>query len=35
MLHTDYEDLHGMGMEELMCFFDEYLKKELEDEKKG
>ena len=25
MLKTDYEDLHGMGMEALMQFFDEYL----------
>ena len=30
MLETDYEDLHGMGMEALMQFFDEYLAKELE-----
>ena len=29
MLETDYEDLHGMGMEALMQFFDEYLAKEL------
>ena len=29
MLKTDYEDLHGMGMEALMQFFDEYLAKEL------
>ena len=29
-LETDYEDLHGMGMEALMQFFDEYLAKELE-----
>ena len=28
MLKTDYEDLHGMGMEALMLFFDEYLAKE-------
>ena len=27
MLKTDYEDLHGMGMEALMQFFDEYLAK--------
>jgi len=27
MLKTDYEDLHGMGMEALMQFFDEYLVK--------
>ena len=26
MLDSDYEDLHGMGMEYLMQFFDEYLK---------
>ena len=25
MLDTDYEDLHGMGMEALMQFFDEYI----------
>lgn len=25
MLDEDYEDLHGMGMEYLMKFFDEYL----------
>ena len=29
MINTDYEDLHGMGMEALMQFFDEYLAKEL------
>lgn len=29
MLESDYEDLHGMGMEYLMHFFDEYLTKEL------
>ena len=29
MLKTDYDDLHGMGMEALMQFFDEYLAKEL------
>ena len=29
MLKTDYEDLHGMGQEALMQFFDEYLAKEL------
>lgn len=29
LLKTDYEDLHGMGMEALMQFFDEYLAKEL------
>ena len=29
VLKTDYEDLHGMGMETLMQFFDEYLAKEL------
>ena len=28
MLKTDYEDLHGMGMEALMQFFDEYLARE-------
>ena len=26
-LKTDYEDLHGMGVEALMQFFDEYLAK--------
>ena len=26
-MKTDYEDLHGMGMEALMQFFDEYLAK--------
>lgn len=25
MLDSDYEDLHGMGFEYLMQFFDEYL----------
>ncbi len=25
LLDSDYEDLHGMGMEYLMRFFDEYL----------
>ncbi len=25
MLDKDYEDLHGMGMEYLMKYFDEYL----------
>lgn len=25
LLDSDYEDLHGMGMEYLMQFFDEYL----------
>ena len=29
MLKTDYEDLHGLGMEALMQFFDDYLAKEL------
>ena len=29
MLKTDYNDLHGMGIEALMQFFDEYLAKEL------
>ena len=29
MLRVDYEDLHGMGQEALMQFFDEYLAKEL------
>ena len=29
MLKSDYEDLHGMGPEALMQFFDEYLAKEL------
>lgn len=31
MLNTDYEDLHGMGTEALMQFFDEYLAKDLEE----
>lgn len=26
LLDSDYEDLHGMGKEYLMHFFDEYLK---------
>lgn len=26
LLDSDYEDLHGMGREYLMQFFDEYLK---------
>lgn len=26
LLKTDYEDLHGMGKEYLMAFFDDYLK---------
>lgn len=26
LLDTDYDDLHGMSMEYLMQFFDEYLK---------
>ncbi len=30
LLDTDYEDLHGLGMEALMQFFDEYLAKELQ-----
>lgn len=29
LLKTDYDDLHGMGMESLMQFFDDYLAKEL------
>ncbi|MDO5580076.1 MAG: DUF3791 domain-containing protein [Planctomycetia bacterium] len=29
MLKSDYEDLHGLGMEALMQFFDEYLAREL------
>ena len=29
MLKTDYEDLHGMGQEALMQFFDECLAKKL------
>ena len=29
LLKTDCDDLHGMGMEALMQFFDEYLAKEL------
>lgn len=29
LLKSDYDDLHGMGMEALMQYFDEYLKKEL------
>lgn len=28
MLESDYEDLHGMSMEYLMQFFDEYLEGE-------
>ena len=28
MLKSDYDDLHGMGIEALMQFFDEYLAKE-------
>ncbi len=28
LLDKDYEDLHGMSMEYLMQFFDEYLNKE-------
>lgn len=28
MLELDYEDLHGMSMEYLMQFFDEYLEGE-------
>jgi len=31
MLEKDYEDLHGMGQEALMRFFDEYLAKELKE----
>lgn len=31
MLETDYEDLHGMGMEALMQFFDEYLATDLKE----
>ena len=31
LLETDYEDLHGMGMEALMQIFDEYLAKELKE----
>lgn len=26
LLDSDYEDLHGMGLEYLIQFFDEYLK---------
>lgn len=26
LLDSDYDDLHGMGMEYLMQFFDDYLK---------
>lgn len=26
LLDDDYEDLHGMGMEAMMQFIDEYLK---------
>ncbi len=29
LLTQDYEDLHGMGLEALMQYFDEYLSKEL------
>lgn len=29
LLKTDYDDLHGMGQEALMQFFDEYLAKDL------
>lgn len=29
LLRADYEDLHGMSMEALMQFFDEYLAKDL------
>lgn len=29
LLKQDYDDLHGMSMEALMQFFDEYLAKEL------
>ena len=29
LLKTDYDDLHGMGMEAQMQFFDEYLAKKL------
>jgi len=25
LIESDYEDLHGMGMEYLMQFFDEYI----------
>ncbi|MCI8806254.1 MAG: DUF3791 domain-containing protein [Clostridiales bacterium] len=24
LINEDYEDLHGMSMEYLMCFFDDY-----------
>ncbi len=29
LIRRDYEDLHGMGMEALMQFFDIYLAKDL------
>ncbi len=29
LLRSDYEDLHGLGMEALMQLFDEYLAKDL------
>ena len=28
LINTDYDDLHGMGMEYLMDFFDKYLRGE-------
>ena len=31
MLDSDYEDLHGMGIEALMQFFDEYLETDLKE----
>lgn len=31
ILETDYEYLHGMGLEALMQFFDEYLAKDLKE----
>lgn len=29
LLESDYEDLHGMGMEYLMQMFDDYLRGEM------
>lgn len=33
LLETDYEDLHGMSMEYLMKFFDDYLENKAGKEK--
>ena len=30
MLETDYEDLHGLGMEAMMQFCDRYLGREMQ-----